>query len=266
MVSNRINLDSVKYNLFLVLSFTSFFVSLFYNGKQYITRSHFDIFSLFSNQQRVFLYREEVYLEPVVLKPSNVDLSFFHISPLLWIFPEIFRFDASTFNQLAINIDLSNPTDRSFDHVYQTLFWSQVTYQFRLPPKYILSIFKTVFTNNHSELFLGKGALKIRSKFTREHTWRSVISIKFLCNFIEIALWHGCSPVNLLHIFRTYFPRNTSGRLLMSFKLLWLTLRLPPLWKIFLHNKKMLKVRNNDKSTILMITALLFLIADFGKN
>ena len=30
-------------------------------------------------------------------------------------------------------------------------------------------------------------------------------------NFIEIALWHGCSPVNLLHIFRTPFPRNTSG-------------------------------------------------------
>ena len=26
-----------------------------------------------------------------------------------------------------------------------------------------------------------------------------------LCNFIEIALRHGCSPVNLLHIFRTPF-------------------------------------------------------------
>ena len=34
-------------------------------------------------------------------------------------------------------------------------------------------------------------------------------------NFIEIALWHGCSPVNLLHIFRTPFPRNTSGWLLL---------------------------------------------------
>ena len=31
---------------------------------------------------------------------------------------------------------------------------------------------------------------------------------------IEIALRHGCSPVNLLHIFRTSFPRNTSGWLL----------------------------------------------------
>ena len=29
-------------------------------------------------------------------------------------------------------------------------------------------------------------------------------------NFIEIALRHGCSPVNFLHTFRTPFPRNTS--------------------------------------------------------
>ena len=26
-------------------------------------------------------------------------------------------------------------------------------------------------------------------------------------NFIEIAFWHGCSPVNLLHIFRTPFNK-----------------------------------------------------------
>ena len=34
--------------------------------------------------------------------------------------------------------------------------------------------------------------------------------------FIEITLWHGCSPVNLLHILRTPFFRNTSGWLLLS--------------------------------------------------
>ena len=34
-------------------------------------------------------------------------------------------------------------------------------------------------------------------------------------NFIEITLQHGCSPVNLLHIFGTRFPKNTSGRLLL---------------------------------------------------
>ena len=32
---------------------------------------------------------------------------------------------------------------------------------------------------------------------------------KVASNLIEITLWYGCSPVNLLHIFRTSFPRNT---------------------------------------------------------
>ena len=44
---------------------------------------------------------------------------------------------------------------------------------------------------------------------------RGVISIKLQNSFIEITLRHGCSPVNLLHIFRTPFLRNTSGWLLL---------------------------------------------------
>ena len=40
---------------------------------------------------------------------------------------------------------------------------------------------------------------------------------KLICNFIEITLLYGCSPVNLLHIFRAPFTKNTSGRLLLSF-------------------------------------------------
>ena len=36
-----------------------------------------------------------------------------------------------------------------------------------------------------------------------------------LSNFIEITLRHGCSPVNLLYIFRTPFLKNTSGWLLL---------------------------------------------------
>ena len=39
---------------------------------------------------------------------------------------------------------------------------------------------------------------------------------ELLCNFIETALRHGCSPVNFLHIFRTPFPKNTSGGLLLK--------------------------------------------------
>ena len=52
--------------------------------------------------------------------------------------------------------------------------------------------------SSRSEVFLRKGVLKICS------------------NFIKIALRHGCSRVNLLHVFRTAFPRNTSGRLLLN--------------------------------------------------
>ena len=37
---------------------------------------------------------------------------------------------------------------------------------------------------------------------------------KVTCNFIEVTLRHECSPVNLLHIFRTLFSKNTSGWLL----------------------------------------------------
>ena len=57
--------------------------------------------------------------------------------------------------------------------------------------------------------------MKICSKFT-EDPCRDAISIKLQSNFIEITLRHGCSPVNLQHIFRTPFPKNTFGRLLLN--------------------------------------------------
>ena len=61
--------------------------------------------------------------------------------------------------------------------------------------------------SSHSEVFLGKGVLKICCKFTGERPCRSAISIK-----LQI-----CSPANLLHIFRTPFSKNTSGRLLLEY-------------------------------------------------
>ena len=38
---------------------------------------------------------------------------------------------------------------------------------------------------------------------------------KLQSNFIETTLRHGCSPVNLLNIFRKPFYKNTSGGLLL---------------------------------------------------
>ena len=71
------------------------------------------------------------------------------------------------------------------------------------------------YKSSHPEVYLRKGALKICSKFAGGHLCQSVISIKLQSNFIEIALRHGCSPANLLHIFRKPFPKNTTGRLLV---------------------------------------------------
>ena len=69
--------------------------------------------------------------------------------------------------------------------------------------------------SSYPEVFLEKAVLKMYSKFTGEHPSRSAISIMLFCSFIEITLRHGCSPVNLQHIFRTAFPKNTSERLLL---------------------------------------------------
>ena len=61
-----------------------------------------------------------------------------------------------------------------------------------------------------------KSILKICIKFIGEHPCRSVISVKLQNNFIEITLRHGCSPVNLLHIFKTHCLKNTPGGLLLN--------------------------------------------------
>ena len=58
--------------------------------------------------------------------------------------------------------------------------------------------------NSPPKVYLAKVVLYIcSSKFTGERQCRSVILIKLQSNFIEITLQHGCSPVNLLHIFIT---------------------------------------------------------------
>ena len=72
-----------------------------------------------------------------------------------------------------------------------------------------------IFRSSRPEMFLGKNILEICSKFTAEHLYQSAVSIKLFCNFIEITRRHGCSPVNLLHILRTPFRKNTPGCLLL---------------------------------------------------
>ena len=61
-------------------------------------------------------------------------------------------------------------------------------------------------------MFFEKGVLNLCSKFTGEHPGQA----KCDSNFIEITVPYGWSPVNLLHILRTLFPKNTSGWLLLK--------------------------------------------------
>ena len=70
--------------------------------------------------------------------------------------------------------------------------------------------------SGHPKVFLKQGVLKICSKFTREHPYRSLISMKLLCNFIEITLRHGCSPVNLQHISRQAVSEHLLLRILLG--------------------------------------------------
>ena len=82
-----------------------------------------------------------------------------------------------------------------------------------------------VIKNNSKEAALQrssqeKDVLKLCSKFTGEYPCRSKVSIKLHCNFIEITLRHRCSPVNLLHIFRVSFLKNTSEGPLLTVKYL----------------------------------------------
>ena len=107
-----------------------------------------------------------------------------------------------------------------------------------------------------SEVLLVKGVLKICSKFTGEGPCRSVISVKLLCNSIETALRHGCSPLNLLHIFRAPFTKNTSGWMLLEEKQTNVTRNMkivnlyPKTSKEFYHHLKLQKSTMNKRRSI----------------
>ena len=82
-------------------------------------------------------------------------------------------------------------------------------------------------------MFLGKGVLKICSKFAGEHPCRS-------------AIRHGCSPVNLLHNFRAPFLKNTSRWLLLDIPYHILDLKNLALFLQFSWSKRLrLKVTGN---------------------
>ena len=86
-----------------------------------------------------------------------------------------------------------------------------------------------------------------------------IFLILLLWNFIETKLRHECSPVNLLHIFRTTFLENTSGRLLLNTR--GFSRRYPVL-KVAL-----LKTQSKIESTVLMDLKGFYVLSFFsGSN
>ena len=80
------------------------------------------------------------------------------------------------------------------------------------------------FRSSPPELFLlRKRCSENMQQIYRRIPMPKVDSIKLLCNFIDTKLGHGCSPVNLLLIFRAPFPESTSEGLLLFF--VWLKIQ-----------------------------------------
>ena len=80
-----------------------------------------------------------------------------------------------------------------------------------LPPPYL------ILPNVPTPRFLGDpriGVLMKRCPQNMQQIYGRTLMPK--CDFIEITFRHVCSPVKLLHILRTFFPKNTSGRLLLK--------------------------------------------------
>ena len=67
--------------------------------------------------------------------------------------------------------------------------------------------------NNQKEP--SRGVVKKRCSVNMQKIYKRTPMTK-QSNFAVIALRHGCSSANLLHIFRTPFNKNTSGGLLLN--------------------------------------------------
>ena len=74
-----------------------------------------------------------------------------------------------------------------------------------------VSIIETALQVSHIVLIVDETDRTSFPVDKEEHPCQSMTLIKLQSNFIEMTLRHGCSPVNLRHIFRTPFTKNTSG-------------------------------------------------------
>ena len=91
----------------------------------------------------------------------------------------------------------------------------------KVKPGFLLSSMCIFSESNRRSEFCPVRFMEIHIKENKEPGFTFLIELrtKFVWShglFIEIILWHGCSPVNLLHIFRIPFTKNTSEWLLLK--------------------------------------------------
>ena len=82
-----------------------------------------------------------------------------------------------------------------------------------------------------------RGVLRKRCFENMQQSYRTT---PMQSNFSEITLWHWCSPVSLLHIFRTPFPKNTSGWLLLCYTKMIVQWTLSGIWMSYYSGKNVL--------------------------
>ena len=75
----------------------------------------------------------------------------------------------------------------------------------------LLINFLNYFQRQPSRSVLRKRCSENMQQFYKRTPIPKCDSNKVALHFIEVTLCHGCSPVNLLNIFRTLFPKYSSG-------------------------------------------------------
>ena len=80
--------------------------------------------------------------------------------------------------------------------------------------------------NSHRRCSVIKDVLRNFAKFTRKHLCQSLFFNKVAdlrpATLLKKRLWYRCFPVNFAKLLRTPFSQNTSGRLLLKIKLLFI--------------------------------------------
>ena len=78
--------------------------------------------------------------------------------------------------------------------------------------------FEHISTRSSEFWIISTGVLRKRCSENMQQSYKRTPIPKCDFNKVALQLVHGCSPVNLRHILRTSFSKNTSGWLLLKYK------------------------------------------------